>query len=100
MVSPLGALPVSPAAATTEVGDVNGGPLGGATSISDSGHHRSWRRRWQASCGVLTVFLASATTEVGDVDGGPPWGALPVFLTAGTTEVRDVDSGPLERCYW
>jgi hypothetical protein len=79
MVSPLGALPVSPAAATIEVGDVNGGPLGGATSISDSGHHRSWRRRWQPPCGVLTVFLALATTEVGDVDGAPPGGRCRYF---------------------
>jgi hypothetical protein len=33
-----------PATATTEVEDVDGGPLGGAASMSDSGHHRSWRR--------------------------------------------------------
>jgi hypothetical protein len=46
-------LVVGLAAATTEVGDVDGGPLGG----------------------VLAVGLATATTGVGDINGGPPGGA-------------------------
>jgi hypothetical protein len=37
------------AAATTKVGDIDGGPLG-----------------------VLSGFPSAATTEAGDVDGGPP----------------------------
>jgi hypothetical protein len=49
MTGPLGVLPADLAAATTEVGDVDGGPLGG----------------------VLLAGLTAATTEVGDVDGGP-----------------------------
>jgi hypothetical protein len=68
---PLGVLSVGPATATTGVGDIDGGPPGGccrqvrqwppseletsmapplrgAVGRSDSGHHRSWRRRWRA----------------------------------------------------
>jgi hypothetical protein len=41
MVSSLGVLPACPVAATTEVKDVDGGPLGGATGMSCSGHHQS-----------------------------------------------------------
>jgi hypothetical protein len=67
---PLGVLPAGPTVATTRVGDVDGGstgrccrqvrqrpsselatsmadPLGGAAGRYDSGHHRSWRRRWR-----------------------------------------------------
>jgi hypothetical protein len=50
------------------------GPLGGAADISDSGHHRSWRRRWWAPWEVLPVSPAAGTTKVGDIDGGPPRG--------------------------
>jgi hypothetical protein len=46
MVGPMGVLPVSLVPTTTEVGDVDGGPPGGAFGIFGSGHHRSWRRRW------------------------------------------------------
>jgi hypothetical protein len=56
MVGPLGVLSGFPAAATTEVRDVNGGPLG-----------------------VLSGFPAAATTKVEDVDGGPHGGAVGVF---------------------
>jgi hypothetical protein len=41
MVGPLGVLAACPTAATTEVGDVDGGPPRGAAGISGSGHHRS-----------------------------------------------------------
>jgi hypothetical protein len=41
MVGPLGVLLIGPTMATTEVGDVDGGPIGGAAGISGSGHHRS-----------------------------------------------------------
>jgi hypothetical protein len=51
MAGPLGVLPAGSAAATTGVGDVDGGPLGGATGRSGSGHHWSWRHRWWAPWG-------------------------------------------------
>jgi hypothetical protein len=41
MAGPLGVLAAGPAATTTDVEDVDGGPLGVAVRISDSGHHRS-----------------------------------------------------------
>jgi hypothetical protein len=50
-------------------------PLGGAGGRFDSGHHQSWRHRWQGPWGVLAAGLAATTTEVGDVDGGLPGGA-------------------------
>jgi hypothetical protein len=49
MVGPLGVLPACPAAATTEVEDVDGGP------------------RW----GVLAAGPGAPTSKVEDVDGGP-----------------------------
>jgi hypothetical protein len=49
MADPWGVLVAGPAAATTEAGDVDGGPPG-----------------------VLAVGPIAATTEAGDVDGGPP----------------------------
>jgi hypothetical protein len=52
MAGPLRVLAASPAAATTEVEDVDGGAPGGC-----------WRQG-----------PAAATTEVEDVDGGPPRG--------------------------
>jgi hypothetical protein len=36
-----GGLPVGPGAPTSEVGDIDGGPQGGAEGMSGSGHHRS-----------------------------------------------------------
>jgi hypothetical protein len=42
MTSPLGVLPVGPTATTNEVkGDIDGGPLGGATGGSGINHYRS-----------------------------------------------------------
>jgi hypothetical protein len=38
---PLGVLAAGPTATTTEVEDVDGGPLGGADGRSNNGHHRS-----------------------------------------------------------
>jgi hypothetical protein len=52
MVGPQGVLAVGPAAATTEVGDVDGGPTGG----------------------LLAACPVAAITEIGDVYGGPPRG--------------------------
>jgi hypothetical protein len=49
MVGPLGVLAANLAAATTEIGDVDGGPSG-----------------------VSAAGPTAATTEVGDVDDGPP----------------------------
>jgi hypothetical protein len=45
---PWGLLAVGLAVTTTEVEDIDGGPLGGAIGRSGSGHYRSWRRRWQS----------------------------------------------------
>jgi hypothetical protein len=45
---PLGVLAAGPAAATTKVGDIDGGPPGGAIGRSGSGHHQIWKRRWWA----------------------------------------------------
>jgi hypothetical protein len=39
MAAPLGVLAANLAAATTEIGDVDGRPSGGAGGRSDSGHH-------------------------------------------------------------
>jgi hypothetical protein len=50
MAPPWGVLAVGPAAATTDVEDVDGMPRGG----------------------VLAVGPAATTTDVEDVDGGPP----------------------------
>jgi hypothetical protein len=66
---PYRVLAAGPAAATTEVGDINGEPLG-----------------------VLSVGPGASTIEVEDVDGGP-LGVLPTCLAAATTEVEDVDGG-------
>jgi hypothetical protein len=63
------------AAATTEVRDVDGGPLG-----------------------VLATGPTAATTEVGDVDGGP-LEVLAASPTAATTEGGDVDDGPSGGCW-
>jgi hypothetical protein len=92
-VGPSGVLAAGPVAATTDVGDVGGGPPGGVGSRSGSGHHRCWRRWWRAP-GVLAAGSAAATTEVEDVDGRP-LGVLAAGLAAATTEVEDVDGGPL-----
>jgi hypothetical protein len=84
MAAPLGVLPACPAAATTKVEDVDGGPpgrccwhvrqrlppklktlmagpLGGADDRSGNGHHRSWRCLWRAPWGVLPVSPTLAT---------------------------------------
>jgi hypothetical protein len=53
MAGPMGVLAAGPAAATTEVKNVDGRP----------------------PRGVLAVGPAVATTDVEDVDGGPPGGA-------------------------
>jgi hypothetical protein len=60
-----------PATATTEVEDVDGGPLGVLVGRSDSGHHRSCRRRWRAPWGCWRQGPAATTTKDEDIDGGP-----------------------------
>jgi hypothetical protein len=61
-------------------------PLGGAVGRFGSGHHRSWRRRWQPPWEVLSAGPAAATTEVRDVDGSP-LGLLAAGPTVAITEV-------------
>jgi hypothetical protein len=71
-------LAACPAAATTEVEDVDG----------------------RAPGGVLAAGLAVATTEAGDVDGGPPGGYWrQAGPAAATTEVGDVDGGAPVGCW-
>jgi hypothetical protein len=74
MVGPQGVLPTGPAAATTEVGDLHGGPPGGCYR-----QVRQWPPSELATpiagpLGVLPVGPAMAIIGVGDVDGGPPGG--------------------------
>jgi hypothetical protein len=75
MTGPWGVLLVGPAAATTGVGDVDGGP--------------PW--------GLLLGFLVAATTKVGDVNGGA-LGVLSVGPAVATTGVGDIDGGPPGGC--
>jgi hypothetical protein len=86
-------LPVGPTVVTTEVGDVDSAPLGGAVNRSGSGHQRSWRRRWAGPWEVLAAGPALATTEVEDINDGP-LGLLVAGPAATTTEVKDVNGGP------
>jgi hypothetical protein len=41
MAGPLGVLSTCPAAATTEVEEVDGAPLGGPAGMANIGHHQS-----------------------------------------------------------
>jgi hypothetical protein len=72
------------------------GPLGGAVGRSSSGHHQSWRRRWQAPWAVLAAGPAAATTKFGDVNGGPPGGVRAEGPGAPTTNVKMSTVGPQE----
>jgi hypothetical protein len=71
------------------------GPLGGAGGRSDSGHHQSWRRRWQAPWGVLSASPAAATIGVGDVDGGPLGGCWRQIRQRPPPELETLMSDPL-----
>jgi hypothetical protein len=48
-------LAAGPAAATTKVEDVDGGPPGGAVGMSGSDHHRSSRHRWWTPGGAVDM---------------------------------------------
>jgi hypothetical protein len=73
MAGPLGVLSVSLVAATTEVGDIDGGPLG-----------------------VLAACPAAVTTvEVEDVDGGPPRGCCRYFCQRPPLKLGTSTAGPL-----
>jgi hypothetical protein len=69
---PWGALAAGPAAATTEVEDVDGGPPRGC-----------YRDFWQWPPPKLETSMVD------------PLGVLAAGLTVVTTEVEDIDSGPL-----
>jgi hypothetical protein len=102
-------LAAGPAAATTDVEDVGGGPPGGcwrqvrqrpppmlktsmagplgvAVGISGSGHHRSLKTSMAGPLRVLAAGPAAATTDVEDVDGGPPGGCWRPRAPAACTE--------------
>jgi hypothetical protein len=86
MAGPLGVLAAGPAAVTTKVEDVDGGPPGGVGG--------KVRQRPPPNSGGP----AAATTDVEDVDGGPPRGCCRQGPTAATTEVDDVDGRPPRGC--
>jgi hypothetical protein len=61
-------LAACPTAVTTEVGDIDGGPPGGAVGISDSGHHRS-PSGTQEMLELKVQYHPPSTLR--NVDGGP-----------------------------
>jgi hypothetical protein len=78
MAGPLGPLPVSPAASTTEVEDdiVGGPPEGRCRWVSQHPPPRLKMTSLAGPLGALTAGPAVSTTEVeDDVDGEPPRGA-------------------------
>jgi hypothetical protein len=138
MAGPWGLLSTGLAAATTGVLDVDGGPLGGCyrqvrqrpppeleTSMVgplgvaggrfDSGHHRSWRRRWRAPGGCCRQVWQWPPPELDTSTAGPlggaggrsgsghhrswrhrwraPWGVLAAGPAVATTKIEDVDGG-------
>jgi hypothetical protein len=91
MAGPLGVLAAGPAAATIEVGDVDGGPPGGAGGRSGSSHHQSWRRRWWAPWGCWRqVRQWPPPVPIRD-----PRGAGAEGLGTPTINVKIIDDGPL-----
>jgi hypothetical protein len=60
MAGPLGVLATGPAAATTDVEDVDGRPPVGAVEIFSNGHHRSCRRRWRTPLRPWRYEVSSA----------------------------------------
>jgi hypothetical protein len=60
MAAPLGVLATGPAAATTDVEDVNGRPPVGAVEIFSNGHHQSCRRRWRTPLRPWRYEVSSA----------------------------------------
>jgi hypothetical protein len=75
MVGPLGVLSAGPTAATTGVGDIDGGPPEGCCRQVRQRPPPELEMSMAGPLGVLSVGPTTATTEVGDVDGGPPGGA-------------------------
>jgi hypothetical protein len=75
MAEPLGMLLVGPIAATTDIGDVDGGSPGGCCRQVRQWPSPKLKTSMAGPLGVLAVSPAAATTEVEDVDGGPPGGA-------------------------
>jgi hypothetical protein len=71
MAGPLGVLPAGPATATTGVGGVDSGSLGGAAGRSGSGYHRSWRRRWRAPWGCCRQVQQRPPPELETLMAGP-----------------------------
>jgi hypothetical protein len=80
-------LAACPTAVTTEVGDIDGGPPGGAVGISDSGHHRS-PSGTQEMLELKVQYHPPSTLR--NVDGGPPRG-----IRAGDLGAQRLRSPPL-----
>jgi hypothetical protein len=74
MAGPLGVLAAGPAAATTEAGDVDGGPPRGCSQDFQQRPPPKLETSTVGPLGVLAVGLAVATTDIEDVDGGAPGG--------------------------
>jgi hypothetical protein len=69
-----GVLVAGPAAATTDVDDVNGGPLEGSWWLVRQWPPPKLKTSVTAPWGVLAAGPATTTAKVEDVDGGPPRG--------------------------
>jgi hypothetical protein len=95
MTGPLGVLAAGPAAATTEVEDVNGGPPGGCRRQIRQWSPTKLKTSMAAPWGCWRQGPAAATTEVENIDNGPPGGCWQQGPAVATTEVEDIDGGPL-----
>jgi hypothetical protein len=74
MVGPLGVLVAGPAAATTDVEEVDSGPPGGCCRDFRQWPPPELKTSMTNTLGVLAAGPAAATTDVEDVYGGPPRG--------------------------
>jgi hypothetical protein len=97
LAGPLGVLSAGPATATTEVGDIDGSPVGGAVGRSGNGHHHSWRRRWRPRGGCCRQVRQRPPSELETSMVGP-LGVLSAGPTAATIAVGDVDGEPPGEC--
>jgi hypothetical protein len=86
MAGPLGVLVAGPAAATTDVEDVDGGPPGGCCRDFRQRPPSMLKTSTTSHLGVLAAGSTAATTEARDVDGGP-LGVLAACPAAATTNV-------------
>jgi hypothetical protein len=72
MAGPLGLLAAGPAAATTDVEDIDGGAPGYCCRDFRQRSPPMLKTSTTSPLGVLVAGPAVVTTEAGDIDGGPP----------------------------